>query len=50
MAGTQMIVKKTSITELRPNEKGDYTVILKNGQHLTLSRRNRVKLEEILTH
>ncbi|GAA0854067.1 LytTR family DNA-binding domain-containing protein [Aliiglaciecola litoralis] len=43
------IVRRSVITELRPNDKGDYSVILRNGEVLTLSRRNRAKLEE-LTH
>lgn len=41
------IVRRTIICELRPNEKGDYTVVLQNGEMLTLSRRNRAKLEEL---
>lgn len=43
------IVRRSCITELRPNDKGDYSVILQNGEVLTLSRRNRDKLDE-LTH
>jgi two-component system LytT family response regulator len=43
------IVRRSSIVELRPNEKGDYSVILKSGDILTLSRRNRAKLDD-LTH
>ena len=43
------IVRRSIVTELRPNDKGDYQVILNNGEELTLSRRNRAKLEE-LTH
>lgn len=43
------IVCRNLIVELRPNDKGDYTVVLSNEETLTLSRRNRVKLEEI-TH
>jgi two-component system LytT family response regulator len=43
------IVCRTLITELRPNDKGDYTVFLANGETLTLSRRNRVKLDELVT-
>lgn len=43
------IVRRSSIVELRPNEKGDYSVVLKSGDVLTLSRRNRAKLDE-LTH
>ncbi|CAD5249656.1 DNA-binding response regulator [Alteromonas sp. 38] len=41
------IVKRHAISELRPNEKGDYSVILNSGDTLTLSRRNRTKLEEL---
>lgn len=43
------IVRRSCICELRPNDKGDYSVILQSGEILTLSRRNRAKLEE-LTH
>ncbi|MCC2617887.1 LytTR family DNA-binding domain-containing protein [Aestuariibacter halophilus] len=43
------IVRRSAVTELRPNDKGDYSVILRSGEVLTLSRRNRSKLEE-LTH
>lgn len=43
------IVRRSCISELRPNDKGDYSVILHNGEILTLSRRNRAKLDE-LTH
>ena len=43
------IVRRSCICELRPNDKGDYSVILQSGEVLTLSRRNRAKLEE-LTH
>ncbi|GAA0361859.1 LytTR family DNA-binding domain-containing protein [Bowmanella denitrificans] len=42
------IVRQDRIVELRPNEKGDYTVILRGGQELTLSRRNKHKLAELL--
>lgn len=42
------IVRRNSIQELRPNEKGDYTVLLKSGDALTLSRRNKAKLKELL--
>ncbi|MBF7074512.1 response regulator transcription factor [Glaciecola sp. MH2013] len=42
------IVQRKMVVELRPNDKGDYTVILVNGETLTLSRRNRNKLEEIM--
>ena len=43
------IVRRSSVSELRPNEKGNYSVILVSGAVLTLSRRNRSKLDE-LTH
>ena len=42
------IARRISIQELRPNEKGDYTVLLKSGDKLTLSRRNKSKLQELL--
>ena len=42
------IVRRTSISELRPNEKGDYSVLLKRGQQITLSRRNRHILDELV--
>ena len=42
------IARRNSIQELRPNEKGDYTVLLKSGDRLTLSRRNKSKLHELL--
>lgn len=41
------IVRRSCISELRPNDKGDYSVILHNGEVLTLSRRNRAKLDEL---
>ncbi|MFA3791735.1 LytR/AlgR family response regulator transcription factor [Aliiglaciecola sp. SL4] len=41
------IVRRSAISELRPNDKGDYSVILKSGEVLTLSRGNRVKLDEL---
>ncbi|MCW8109799.1 LytTR family DNA-binding domain-containing protein [Alteromonas ponticola] len=43
------IVRRDCIAELRPNEKGDYAVILDSGEKLTMSRRNRDKINE-LTH
>jgi two-component system LytT family response regulator len=43
------IVRQTSICELKPNEKGDYSVLLKSGDTLILSRRNKTKLTELLT-
>lgn len=42
------IVRRSSVQELRPNDKGDYIVMLKSGDSLTLSRRNRGKLNELL--
>lgn len=42
------IVRRSGVSELRPNENGDYTVVLKTGEELTLSRRNKAKLEELL--
>ncbi|NMH59985.1 LytR/AlgR family response regulator transcription factor [Alteromonas ponticola] len=43
------IVRRDCIAELRPNDKGDYAVILDSGDKLTMSRRNRDKISE-LTH
>lgn len=43
------IVRRTSVSELRPNENGDYCVILKSGEQLTLSRRNKDKLDELIS-
>jgi two-component system LytT family response regulator len=42
------IVRRSSVQELRPNDKGDYIVVLKSGDTLTLSRRNKSKLNELL--
>ncbi|MFQ3220177.1 MAG: two-component system LytT family response regulator [Paraglaciecola sp.] len=42
------IVRRTSVCELRPNDKGDYMVLLKSGDSLTLSRGNKSKLGELL--
>ncbi len=42
------IVRRSFIVELRPNDKGDYSVILRSGESLTLSRRNRSKLDELI--
>ena len=42
------IVKRTCVCELKSNDNGDYTVILKSGEQLTLSRRNKSKLEELI--
>ncbi|MFQ3236294.1 MAG: two-component system LytT family response regulator [Paraglaciecola sp.] len=43
------IVRRSSVCELRPNNKGDYMVILKSGEALTLSRGNKSKLGELLS-
>jgi two-component system LytT family response regulator len=43
------IVRRTSVRELRPNDKGDYVVLLKSGEALTLSRGNKSKLGELLS-
>ena len=42
------IVRLTSLQELQSNDNGDYTVVLKSGDALTLSRRNKTKLYELL--
>ncbi|MFC3093851.1 DNA-binding response regulator [Alteromonas sediminis] len=42
------IVRRSSVSELHPNEKGDYAVLLKTGESLTLSRRNKHKLAELM--
>ncbi|MDX3772640.1 LytTR family DNA-binding domain-containing protein [Chromatiaceae bacterium AAb-1] len=42
------IVRKSDIVELRPGDKGDADVILKDGTQLTLSRRNRQVLSDLL--
>ena len=41
------IVRCSYIAEFRPNDKGDYSVILQSGEILTLSRRYRSKLDEL---
>lgn len=41
------IVRRSYIVELRPNDKGDYCVILRCGEVLTLSRRNRSKIDDL---
>jgi len=41
------IVRRSAISELRPNDKGDYSVILTSGETLTLSLSNKDKLEEL---
>ncbi|WP_448565470.1 LytR/AlgR family response regulator transcription factor [Thalassotalea ganghwensis] len=42
------IVNKTNIKELSTQDNGDYQVTLKSGDVLTLSRRNKIKLKELL--
>jgi len=42
------IVKKQSISELKPTENGDYLVTLKNGATLNLSRRYKQSMSGIL--
>jgi len=42
------IVKRACVSELKSNDNGDYTVVLKTGEKLTLSRRNKSKLEELM--
>ncbi|RDV28956.1 DNA-binding response regulator [Alteromonas aestuariivivens] len=42
------IVRCGHIAELRPTNNGDYAVLLKQGQALTLSRRNKHKLAFLL--
>ena len=43
------IIRKSRVNELRANDNGDYSVILKSGQQLTLSRRNKDKLEQLMS-
>lgn len=42
------IIRRDSVVELRPNDKGDYIIYLKTGEQLTMSRRHKAKLEELL--
>lgn len=42
------IVRRESVEQLRPNDKGDYCVLLQSGDQLSLSRRYKSKLEELL--
>lgn len=42
------IVRKESVKELRANDNGDYSVIVKSGHQLTLSRRNKDKLNILI--
>ena len=43
-----VIIRRACVIELRLNERGDYTVVLKDGQHFSLSRQNKHKLEQLL--
>lgn len=43
-----VIIRQARVSELRLNERGDYTVILKDGQQFSLSRQNKHKLEQLL--
>jgi two-component system LytT family response regulator len=43
------IVRNEMIIELRPTQKGDYIVKLKSGEEVVLSRRNKDKLQEIIS-
>jgi two-component system LytT family response regulator len=42
------IIRLSSLQELQSNANGDYTVVLKSGDALTLSRSNKIKLNELL--
>lgn len=42
------IIRSSSVSELFTNDNGDYTVIIKTGEQLTLSRRNKCKLEQLI--
>ncbi|WDE07613.1 response regulator transcription factor [Thalassomonas viridans] len=42
------IIRSSSVSELYPNDNGDYTVVIKSGEQLTLSRRNKNKLEQLI--
>lgn len=43
------IVRRNSVVELRPNDNGDYSIILKTGDKLTLSRRSKDKLDDLMS-
>lgn len=43
------IICKASVCELKPSENGEYTVVLKSGEQLILSRRSKSKLEQLLS-
>jgi two-component system LytT family response regulator len=43
------IVRRDSVIELRPNERGDYSIVLKCGKVLTLSRTHKDKLDMLLS-
>jgi two-component system LytT family response regulator len=42
------LVRTSNICELKENNKGECSVVLKSGETLTLSRRNKTKLSELL--
>ncbi|GEA09482.1 hypothetical protein KUL42_42430 [Alteromonas sp. KUL42] len=42
------IVRHNAIRELNPTDKGDYNVVLRTGESVVLSRRNRDKLDLLL--
>jgi two-component system LytT family response regulator len=44
------IVRLTSICKLQPNQKGDYSVLLKSGEALTLSRDKKAIFSELLSN
>jgi two-component system LytT family response regulator len=43
------IVRRESVIELRPTERGDYSIVLKCGKVLTLSRTHKGKLNMLLS-
>jgi two-component system LytT family response regulator len=43
-----VIVNANRIVELRPRSHGDYTIVLREGSEITLSRSYRSRLEEWL--
>jgi two-component system LytT family response regulator len=43
------IVRRDSVIELRPNERGDYSIVLRCGKVLTLSRTHKDKLDKLLS-
>jgi DNA-binding LytR/AlgR family response regulator len=42
------LIKMSLVEELRPTPKGDYRVLLRGGDDLTLSRNNKDKLKLLL--